>query len=161
MSFEENKISIKAGAETAARQDPVAREMQMRRRRYRVRRKYVLMIIVSFVFAVALIYRYSLVIEINDRIMRENAKLSQLENENNLARKQIGLETDLEKIRILAESRLGMQKPDKDQIVYIKVPRRDHALVAVSAQQAEPDISNPFAFIFEQLRLIHKRLITN
>ena len=141
--------------------DLLLREYMMRKTRNKVRRKYVLMIFVSFIFAVALIYRYSLVIEINDRILREKAALAQIENENSLALKQIGTETDLEKVRILAESRLGMQKPDKDQIRYIKVPRRDHALVAAPAQPRDPGALNPFAYMLDQIKLIRKRLFAN
>ena len=119
------------------------------------------MIVVSFIFAIALIYRYSLVIEINDHVLKEKEALARLENENNLAQKQIDVEIDLEKIKILAESRLGMQKPDKDQIVYVKVPKRDHALVAVSAVPSDTGALNPIAFLIGQLRSIHKRLISN
>jgi len=136
-------------------------EMQMRKVRNKVRRKYVLMIIIAFLFAVALIYRYSLVIEINDTIVRERQTLSKLENDNSALLKQINVEIDLEKVRLLAESKLGMQKPDKDQIVYIKVPKRDHALVAVSAAGHEAEPINPVSYLIEQLRLIQKRLIAD
>jgi cell division protein FtsL len=141
--------------------DYLLRESQLRKERNKIRRKYVLMIFICFVFAVALIYRYSLIIEISDRIMREKAVCVIYENENNLTQKQIGSETDLEKIKILAESRLGMQKPDKDQIVYIKVPRRDHALIAVSAQPRDTDKLNLFDYLCEQIKLIQKRLISD
>jgi cell division protein FtsL len=137
------------------------RELSARKQRNKVRRIYVLMIFVSFIFAIALIYRYSLAIEINDRIIREKAVLSKMENENSLAQMQIASETDLEKIRILAESRLGMQKPDKDQIYYIKVPRRDHALIAAPAQSHETGMPNPFTYLYEQIILIRNRLITD
>ena len=117
------------------------------------------MIIVSFLFAIALIYRYSFVIEVNELIMSENASLTRLENENMLLQKQIGAETDLEKIRLLAESKLDMQKPDRDQIVYIRVPRRDHALMLSPAKSgSDRDMMNPFAYLLEQARLIQKRL---
>ena len=137
------------------------REVNMRKERNKVRRKYIFMIIVSFLFAVALIYRYSIVIEVNDRIMREKEILAGLENANNLLRKQIGLETDLERIRLLAESRLDMQKPDKDQFVYIKVPKRDHALVAVSTDGQAAKALNPFEYLVEQLKLVQKRLLAD
>ena len=130
----------------------------MRKERNKVRRRYVLMILVSFIFATALIYRYSLVIEIGEQIRHEKAALTTLENENALFQKQIGLETDLEKIRLLAESKLGMQKPDKDQIVYISVPKRDHAIIAPPEIRNDSDAINPFIYLYDQAKIIQKRL---
>ena len=143
------------------RQGLLLREVSMRKERKKIRRKYFLMIFVTFVFAIAVIYRYSIVIEINEKIMKEKTTLASLENENSLLQKQIGVEMDLEKIRLLAESKLDMQKPDRDQIVYIKVPKKDHALVAVPAKQNDPDGINPFAYLFEQAQLIQKRLFAD
>ena len=119
------------------------------------------MIVVVFLFAVALIYRYSLAIEINDGVVREKAALTALENENNLLRKQIAVETDLEKIKLLAESILDMKKPGDDQIVYIKVPRKDHALAAVSARQGEAGTDGLLGYLAEQARSVRKRLISD
>jgi cell division protein FtsL len=132
------------------------REMTMRKARNKVRRKYVLMVFVLFVFAVALIYRYSLVIEINSGITRQARALAAIDTENSVLQKQIGMETDLEKIRLLAESRLNMHKPDKYQIVYIKVPKRDHALMEVGA--AEEESKTLIEGIGEQIQLIRERL---
>ena len=135
------------------------REVGMRKERNKIRRKYILMILVSFLLSIALIYRYSFVIEINELIIREKGTLEGLQNENSLLQKQIGQETDLEKVRLLAESKLDMQKPDKDQIIYIKVPRKDHALVAAPEKSRETDEINPFEYLLEQARLIQKRLL--
>ena len=142
------------------RQGLLLREVSMRKERNKIRRKYFLMIFVAFIFSIALIYRYSFVIEINERIIKEKATLEKLENDNNLLLRQIGEETDLEKIRLLAESKLDMQKPDRDQIVYIKVPKKDHALVAAPENQMPTDITNPFMYLFEQAQLIKKRLFS-
>jgi len=150
-----------ADANGAEQHGLLLREVQMRKSRNRVRRKYVLMILVSFIFTIALIYRYSFVIEINEKIMHEKASLVKLENENNLLQKHIDVETDLEKIRLLAESNRDMQKPDRDQIVYIKVPRKDHALIAPPDKQDSPDFTNPFIYLFEQAQIIQKRLFAD
>jgi len=143
------------------RHDLLLREVQMRKERNKVRRKYLLMIFISFLFAIALIYRYSFVIEINELILKEREALVKLENENSLLQKQIGIETDLETIRLLAESKLDMQKPDRDQIIYIKVPKKDHALVAPPEKQRSADLSNPITYLIGQAKLIQKRLIAD
>jgi cell division protein FtsL len=159
-SGHESEIRPEPGAAALERQGLLFREIQMRKERNKVRRRYVLMIIVAFLFSVALIFRYSFVIEINEQILRDKSTLTKLENENSLAQKQIAGETDLEKVRLIAESKLDMQKPDRDQIVYIRVPKKDHALVA-SAKRQDPDAMNPIEYLLEQIRLIHKRLISD
>ena len=141
------------------RQGLLMREVSMRKERNKIRRRYILMILVSFLFSIALIYRYSYVIEINEQILREKTTLANLQNENSLLQKQIGIETDLEKIRLLAESKLDMQKPDKDQIVYIKVPRKDHALLAAPEKTDGSSDINIIEYIIEQARLIQKRIL--
>ena len=143
----------------AERQELLLREIQMRKERNKIRRKYVLMIVVSFLFSVILIFRYSFVIEINERILRGNATLTKLEHENILLQKQIGEETDLDKIKLLAETKLEMQKPDRDQVYYIRVPKRDHALIAAPVKRDDIDTLNPFAYLAEQARLMRERLI--
>jgi cell division protein FtsB len=131
-------------------------EILMRKDRNKVRRKYALMVFVLFVFTAALIYRYTYVIELSDRIARQNAALAKIDGENSILQKQISMETDLEKIRLLAESRLNMQKPDKHQIIYIKVPKRDHALLEISSAGAE---KKPFLeSLSEQFQIIRERL---
>lgn len=126
-----------------------------------MKRKYILMILVSFLFAVALIYRYSLAIEINDGVAREKAALAALENENSLLRKQLIADTDLEKIKLLAESKLAMQKPDETQIVYIKVPRKDYALAATSARIEDRSLGSLVGYIIDQAKSVQKRLIAD
>ena len=151
----------KAPAESAGGGDQSAYGRSARKERNRVRRSYVIMILVSFVFAVAFIYRYSYVIETSEFIRQGKMTLTKYENENSLLQKQISLETDLEAVRLLAESKLGMQKPDKEQIVYIKVPRKDHALMSPPDKQQSADSLNPFIYLVEQARLVRKRLIAD
>ena len=113
----------------------LAAEVAMRKLRNKVRRKYTLMIFVLVILGLALTYRYSLVISINDQIRRQNAELETIISKNNQIQKEISKETDLDKVRLLAESKLGMQKPDNHQIIYIRVPRKDHALMDVETDR--------------------------
>jgi hypothetical protein len=105
------------------------KELNMRKNRRRVRIKYFFMTGVLFVVFVAMIYRYSMVIEINNLVAEQKTMLNGIKNKAGILKKDIGKETDLEKIRSLAEDRLNMQKPDTHQYIYINVPRKDHALL--------------------------------
>ena len=113
------------------------KEKTMRKSRNKVRRKYVLMIFVLFVFGVVLIFRYGMVIEMNSSINSQQIVLSKLRTTSNQLQKEISQEMDLEKIRQMAETKLNMQKPDNHQIIYIKVPRKDHALLEVDRKEKE------------------------
>ena len=59
-----------------------------------------------------------------------------------MLRVQIETMTDLNEIKEAAESRLGMQMPDKSQIVYIRVPRNDYT-VMVSREPETDNYGNP------------------
>ena len=123
----------------AANRDILKREAKMRRERRIVRVKYISMVTVLFVLFVAMIYRYSMVIEINSVAIEHNNDLNKIRNSADVLKKDISRETDLEKIRILAESRLNMQKPDAHQYIYIKVPRKDHALLRPDSTGSQGD----------------------
>ena len=134
----------------------LAAEVAMRKIRNKVRRKYTLMIFALVFLGLALTYRYSLVIEINDRIRRQNTVLTNVVSSNNQIQKEISMETDLDKVGLLAESKLGMQKPDNHQIIYIRVPRKDHALVEVEVKKQETakerlNIIEPFRYAAEKI----------
>ena len=116
-------------ATIAANREILKKEVNMRKERRLVRVKYIAMISALFVLFVAMIYRFSMVIEINSEITKYNADLSRVRNNADVLKKDISRETDLERVRVLAESRLNMQKPDAHQYIYIKVPRNDHALL--------------------------------
>ncbi|MDR1438608.1 MAG: hypothetical protein LBJ10_00900, partial [Clostridiales bacterium] len=107
--------AAQAGAEAEQADELLKMEILMRKDRNKVRRKYALMVFALFVFASALIYRYTYVIELSGMISRQNATLAKIDGENSVLQKQISMETDLEKIRLLAESRLNMHKPEKHQ----------------------------------------------
>ena len=129
-NIENEKIdSVELEEILTVNQEILNREVSMRKDRRRVRAKYISMVLVLFVVFAAMIYRYSIVIEINNMTVKSNTELNDIRNKADILKKEISKETDLEKIRILAESRLHMQKPDTHQYIYIKVPRKDHALL--------------------------------
>ena len=116
----------------AANRKILKKEISMRKKRRIVRIKYIFMISVLFVVFVTLIYRYNLVIEINSAATAYNSNLGIIRNNADVLKKDISKATDIEKVKFLAETRLNMQKPDAHQYIYIKVPRKDHAVISAS-----------------------------
>lgn len=92
--------------------------------------KAVFAIAVFFMVCFIILYRYSVITETTYRIDRYNRELNELK----MANDRLGIQTeqgiDLINIEKIAKTRLGMQKPDQYQVVYVKVPRRDSTQVA-------------------------------
>ncbi|MEG1705831.1 MAG: cell division protein FtsL [Clostridia bacterium] len=64
-------------------------------------------------------YRYNMISECNLELLNLKTKLNTVQS--NLAATAMNVEqnTDLSKVEAIAKQKLGMQKPDKNQVVYI------------------------------------------
>lgn len=76
-------------------------------------------ILCSFTMGMLITYRYNLISEKN--LLTQELKSDLAAVEANLLNKQIEVEqsTDLNKIEAYAKQQLGMQKPDKNQTIYV------------------------------------------
>lgn len=81
--------------------------------------KVVMCILCSFVMGMIITYRYNIISEKNLKAQELKSKLAAVEA--NLLNKQIEVEqsTNLNEIEAYAKQQLGMQKPDKNQTIYI------------------------------------------
>ena len=92
--------------------------------------KTVAICLMLFAVAFLVIYRYALITELNYDIDATTKKYTAIKNDNTRFKVEIDKNKNLNKIKEIAEMRLGMQKPDKSQIIYIKVPKNDFTKVA-------------------------------
>jgi cell division protein FtsL len=110
------------------------------KRRYKNNRKLkvrmVLSILAVLIAGMTVMYRFAVITQLSYNINQNENKYNELRNENSLLKVQVETQTDLTAIKTTAENRLGMQKPDKSQIVYIKVPRNDYTMVINTQEQA-------------------------
>lgn len=85
----------------------------------KVKIKTVLMISCLFVMLMVITFRFNLISESNLTLQNLKTQLERVQS--NLAATEMGVEqsTDLTKIEAYAKQKLGMQKPDKNQVVYI------------------------------------------
>jgi cell division protein FtsL len=81
--------------------------------------KTVFLITCLFVMLMIITYRFNVISENN--LTLQNLKTDLERVQSNLASTEMGIEqsTDLSKIEAYAKQKLGMQKPDKNQVVYI------------------------------------------
>ncbi len=99
------------------------------RKNKKIKFKMVLSILALLFAALTVMYRFAVITQLGYTINQHEAAYNNLRNQNSLLRVQIESQTDLSAIKEAAETRLGMQMPDKSQIVYIRVPRKDYTLV--------------------------------
>jgi cell division protein FtsL len=85
----------------------------------KVKIKTVLMISCLFAMLMVITFRFNLISENNLTLQNLKTQLERVQS--NLAATEMGVEqsTDLTKIEAYAKQKLGMQKPDKNQVVYI------------------------------------------
>lgn len=110
------------------------------------------MIFVVFSMALVLVYRYNV---INEKNLKSQSLASDLTKvESGLLTSQIEVEqnTDLNQIEAYAKQKLGMQKPNKNQTIYVDTSK-DSSLVEVKSdttfiQNITESISNFISKIF-------------
>lgn len=108
----------------------------------KVKLKLVLSIVAVLIAGLTVTYRFAAITQISYNIIKSEKTYNDLRNENSILRVQVETETDLTDIKEMAETRLGMQKPDKSQVVYIKVPRNDYTVVVKTQDEAGGDNGN-------------------
>lgn len=89
----------------------------------------VCLLLAVFGMGLLLMYRFALITEINYKVTNMETEYNNLRNENSRLKVSIEKRLDLTQIREIAENKLGMQKPDKYQIVYLNVPKSDFTVV--------------------------------
>lgn len=123
-----------------------------KKRQYRDNRaaKFRLLMSLIVIFAVALVitYRFALITKLNYDISRSEKEYNNLVSENSRLRVDIENNTDLVKIKEIAEQRLGMCEPDKYQTVIIRVPHEDYTVVMNPSEGKDSSVLTP---VFDKL----------
>jgi len=99
-------------------------------------------------------YRYSHITEMNYEIDRQLKAYNEIKNENIRIQVEIENSIDIQKIKEYAEKELGMHKPDKHQITYVKVPQSDLTIVSEAAKQEEMKNAGIFSAIINKIDLL-------
>jgi len=111
-------------------ENSVLRAKKRQRATFKFKVKLVLFIVAAFGACWLLMYRYALITELTYKINTANKQYNNILSENVKLKVEIERQIDLQKIRELAETKLGMHKPDKYETVYIKVPKNDYTQVS-------------------------------
>lgn len=108
---------------------------------------------VMAIFAVGfiLMYRYALITEINYNLNKLERQCNEIKNENSRLKVAVETETDLVKVKQLAEQRLSMQEPDMHQIFYVNIPKNDYTAVAESYSNLGKSNKSMFAMLLDKV----------
>ncbi len=113
----------------------------------KVKLRMVLAILAVLSAGLAVMCRYAIITKASYDINQKERIYDEIRNENSILKVQIETMTDLNEVKETAENRLGMQMPDKSQIVYIKVPRNDYTVMMASNTESDNDHGAVLGFI--------------
>ena len=113
--------------------------------------RVVISVLVVLIAGLVVMYRFALITQLNFNIYKSEKLYYDIRNENMLIRAQVEKDTDLQSIKETAETRLAMQKPDKSQVVYIKVPRNDYTVVMNVQDKVEQLDGNTFSLLIDKI----------
>ncbi len=117
----------------------------------KIKLKVVMLILLAFGLCLTVIVRYAMITELNYSINKELKKYNEIKNENSRLKVAIDKDLDLGRIKETAEKKLGMQKPDKYQIVYMKVAKNDYTEVADTYRNVNKANNSMFAAVRDKL----------
>ncbi|MDP4092725.1 MAG: cell division protein FtsL [Bacillota bacterium] len=121
----------------------------------KARTKAIFFTLALFAACFAIMIRYSIITEMNYQVSSVNQKYEDIKSKNSVLKVDIERATDLNRIREIAETRLGMQKPDKFQVVYVNIPKQDFTEVAENYKDAKKS-DNIFAALLDDVgKLAH------
>ena len=88
--------------------------------------------LIVFLLGAGTVYSKVLVMQASSTVQAKETELAKLMEENNNKKIQFEQSIDLKKIEELAITKYGMQRPDKNQTVYVNVVQSDYGEVVTS-----------------------------
>jgi len=132
-------------------QNKVLKEKKRQKRNAKAKIKAVCLLLCIFGACFLVIYRYALITEMNYKLDKSIKSYNSIRDENAQLRVEIDRATDLNRIKEIAQQKLGMQRPDKYQIVYVNVPKNDYTEVVTEVKKEERPAGNVFAILFDKV----------
>jgi cell division protein FtsL len=140
----------------AYEENAVLKEKRNAKKYGKSKRRAVFAIFMVFLCCMTLMYRYAVLLNTNYTANKLEQQYEQIKNENSALKVDLEKNTDITYIKNEAEQRLGMNKPDRVQIVYVNVEKNDITVVHNEVQKAKMFNGNVFAAIIDKVgKFIH------
>ncbi len=111
-------------------ENPVLKAKKVARSNAKLKTKIIFNILIIFSLGALTMFKFAQISQINYETNKLNKQYVAIQNENRLLEIEIENARSLENIREVAEDKLQMHKPNKNQIVYISVPKEDVIVLA-------------------------------
>lgn len=112
--------------------------------------KTISLVMLCFGVAFYVLIRYVAINEASSRVDRLKKELAKLESTNQQTQIELDRSIDLSKVEEIAVNKLGMQRPEKYQIVYIDLKNNDYGEV-VKDKQNDKESSGTFAILMKTI----------
>ena len=126
--------------------------MEQLKKEKKIHYQNIAIIISMFLVLLTISYRNSLITEKFNQIQNKKQELSAIEKTNGQTEISIESSLNLKSLEKTAKKKLGMQKLDKDQKVYVTLPKKDYtesALPEVETEQSSNWLKDLFAKFFK------------
>jgi len=121
------KISKNKKTSTLKNTDKNKKNKQLKLKKQKA--KTIFYLCVSFIVLFTICYRYSLINEEFNNLNSAKSQLSKIQRENSALKLSIENSVNLNNVEKIALEKLGMQKLDKSQMVYITLEKEDYCEV--------------------------------
>jgi len=91
--------------------------------------KLIFCVIALALMSFVVLYRFSILADLNTAMNKMNEEYNTLRDENRLLKDEIETSIDLDNVKQVAENEMGLHKPDKFQVVPVSVPKNDYNVV--------------------------------
>ncbi|MBP5426608.1 MAG: cell division protein FtsL [Clostridiales bacterium] len=106
-------------------ENELLKRKEQEKRNNKQKRKILMHVFLCCALALIMMYRYSVLTEMNYNMSKVLKEYEQIKNSNIALRVSIEKEENLFKVKEQAKTKLNMSTIDKSQIVYVKVPTSD------------------------------------
>lgn len=117
--------------------------------------RIVFSILLVFLTGFVVMYRYALITDLNYKISRLEKEYETIKNDNSRLKVAVEKNTDLSRIKTTAEERMNMQKPDKYQIVHIRVPKNNFTVISETYKNKQEN-NHFIALLLTKVDMIRK-----
>jgi len=128
------------------------KRMEQIKKERRIHYQNIAIIVSMFLVLLTISYRNSLITEKFNQIQNKKQELSAIEKTNGQTEISIESSLNLKSLEKTAKKKLGMQKLDNDQKVYVTLPKKDYtesALPEVEAEQSSNWLKDLLAKFFK------------
>ena len=126
--------------------------MEQLKKEKKIHYQNIAIIISMFLLLLTISYRNSLITEKFNQIQNKKQELSSIEKTNGQTEISIESSLNLKSLEKAAKNKLGMQKLDKDQKVYVTIPKKDYTESATPEVKLEENnnwLSEFFSKLFK------------